>query len=123
MAFTSTDKNSGSDDLPTLEIYLGDGTIGRTVFADNRGEDQQKGKGDFWRFTLSNLGLQNKCVTKDVINQIRVQNGGKDGWKINSIITILRSGWYYTVATADIDLNTFLDGNGSVKTISLTKTA
>ena len=73
-----------------------------------------KNKGDFWIFNLyTDLGLSDSCITKDDIQSVIIQNGGNDGWKIESVMTTLASGTQYTVVTADIHLNMWVDGNPS----------
>ena len=127
MGFTSGSKHAGSDDHPYLIIDLNNHEHGSARFPNRPGNDMLENKGDFWRFSLkSDLKFRKSCITKADIKKVIVQNGGKDGWKIESIVTILRSGWYYTVVTADISLNKFVDGNPSGKhsfrQITLTKT-
>ena len=127
MAFTSSDDHSGSDDLPILKVYLTDGQVAEVDFPNYNGVDEQaKHKGDFWRFTTANLGLTGVCLTKDLISSIVVVSGGKDTWKIGSVVTILRSAHEYTVVTGDIDVETVIDSNqsqaGSLTAITLTKT-
>ncbi|CAI8050271.1 hypothetical protein GBAR_LOCUS27625 [Geodia barretti] len=112
MGFTSGSSHSDSDDLPYLSVDLSNHEKGSARFPNNPGKDMLKNKGDFWKFSLkSDLKLKKSCITKADINKIVVHNGGNDGWKIESIFTILRSGWYYTVVTADVGLNTIVDGN------------
>ena len=127
MGFTSGSVHSGSDNSPYLFVDLYNHEEGYARFPDNPGNDMLKNKGDFWKFSLkSDLKLKKSCITKADINKIVVHNGGNDGWKIESIFTILRSGWYYTVVTANVGLNKFVDGDPvgkiSFHQISLTKT-
>ena len=127
MAFTSGSDNSGSVDLPYLFVDLYNHEEGYHEFPKNSGSDLLKSKGDFWKFSLKgDLELKQSCITKADINKVVVHNGGNDGWKIESIFTILRSGSYYTVVTADVGFNKFVDGNPKGKKsfhqISLTKT-
>ena len=112
MAFTSGTKNAGSDDHPYLFVGLYNHEEGSARFPNHPGNDMLENKGDFWRFNLKkDLKLRKSCISNADTNKIVVHNGGNDGWKIESIVTILRSGWYYTVLTANIDLNKFVDGN------------
>jgi hypothetical protein len=127
MGFTSGSTSSGSDHLPYLFVDLYNHEEGFARFPNNPGNDMLENKGDFWKFSLkSDLKLKKSCITKADINKIVVHNGGNDGWKIESIFTILRSGSYYTVVTANVGLNKFVDGNPNRKNafhqISLTKT-
>ena len=127
MGFTSGSGNSNSRNLPYLFVDLYNHEEGSARFPNNPGKDMRKNKGDFWKFSLKkDLKLTKCCITKADIKKIVVRNGGNDGWKIESIFTILRSGSYYTVVTADVGLNTIVDGNPKGKKafrqISLTKT-
>ena len=70
-----------------------------------------KNKGDFWIFKTSTLTLV--CITKDDVQCIMIQNGGNDGWKIESVMTTPAAKTWYTVVTADIHLNKWIDGNPS----------
>ena len=49
--------------------------------------------------------------------------GGTDGWKIASVFTILQSGHYFTVVTADVDLNIKIKKNNPPESVTLTKTS
>ena len=70
--------------------------------------------GDFWIFNLyTDLGLSDNCITKDDVQSIVIHNGGNDGWKIESVMTTLAVRNQYTVVTADIHLNKWVDGNPS----------
>ena len=114
MAFTSGSRNAGSDDLPYLLVDLFNHEEGAAPFPNRPGNDMLENKGDFWRFNLRrDLKLRKSCIRKADFNTIVIQNGGNDGWKIESIVTILRTGSYYTVLTANIDFHTFVDGNPS----------
>jgi hypothetical protein len=115
MAFTSGARYAGSDDHPYLLVDLFNHEEGAARFPDNPGNDMLENKGDLWIFSLrSALKLRKSCITKADINKIVVHNGGNDGWKIASIITILRAGRYYSVMTADIGLYHFVDGDLNV---------
>ena len=72
-----------------------------------------RNKGDFWIFDLRHtLGFKKSCIRKADIKKVVVENGGKDGWRIESIITILRfSQRGYSIVTADIGLHTAVDRN------------
>ena len=114
MAFTSGSSDAGSDDSPYLFLYLFTNEHSSARFSDRPGNDMSKNKGDFWIFNLyTDLGLSDSCITKDDVQSIVIHNGGNDGWKIESVMTTLASGTQYTVVTADIHLNKWVDGNPS----------
>ena len=113
MAFTSGSGDAGSDDSPYLYVYLTN-EQGSTRFYDRPGNDMSGNKGDFWIFNLyTDLGLSDNCITKDDVQSIVIHNGGNDGWKIESVMTTLAVRNQYTVVTADIHLNKWVDGNPS----------
>ena len=130
MAFTAGSKHAKSNDLPYLSVTLNNHEHGTARFPNRPGDDQQRNKGDFWTFDLRrNLGFKKGCITKADIKSIVVQNGGKDGWRIESIITILRFGQSdYSIVTADIGTNKAVDRNpskgdrSSFREITLNKT-
>ena len=111
MAFTAESGDAGSDDSPYLYVYVNN-KDGFARFYDRPGNDMSGNKGDFWIFNLNtDLGLTDSCITKDDIQYIYIKNGGNDGWKIESVMTTLAAGSQYTVVTADIHLNKWVDGN------------
>ena len=128
MAFTAGNKHAGSNDLPSLTVHLKNYETGSARFPNRPGDDQQRNKGDFWRFNIrKDLHLKKWCITESDIKAITVVNGGKDEWRIQSIVTILRSGAYFSIVTADIDINRAIDQEPKIssnrfKQISLTKT-
>ena len=109
MAFTSGSGDAGSDSSPYLYVYINNKEY-FAIFYDRPGDDMSTNKGDFWIFSLiTDLGLPDSCITKDDIQYIYIHNGGTNGWKIESVTTILAAGTQYTVVTADIHLNKWLD--------------
>ena len=125
MAFTAGSKHAKSNDLPYLSITLKNNKHSTARFPNRPGDDQQRNKGDFWIFNLK----RNRCITKADIKKVVVQNGGKDGWRIESIITILRFGQRdYSIVTADIGINKAVDrtpskgDRSSFRQITLNKT-
>lgn len=79
-------------------------------------DDASEGKGDLWKMNLfDDFGVPSeKCIRKTDISYVGLQDGGNDGWKIDSIVTIFKyvdDG--YEVATLDMDVHQWLDGNGN----------
>ena len=72
---------------------------------------------------IQSFRFRNGCIRKQDVNKIIIQNGGNDGWKISSIMTVLRVGNYYTVLTADMGINRWIDGDSNPHQITLTKVA
>lgn len=110
MAFTSGVKGAGSNDSPHLTLAVGTETRTVTLY-DRPGDDMDKDKGDLWEFSISKLLLKDTCVEKADFKKITLENGGSNGWNIESIITFLRSGNSYDMLTADMHINRWLDSD------------
>ena len=126
MAFTSGKRDAGSDNLPYLFLDLYTHRNGYVRIPDNPGNDMLENKGDLWKIPISSVSkLGKKCMKKEEINKIVIHNGGNDGWLIESVVTVLRAGRYYTVLTANIGMNYGIDGDLNLKPsshqITLTK--
>ena len=116
MAFTTTDKNANSDDLPSLSVTLTSGDEETLKFPNNQDiNEQTKGKGDLWEFKITKFDFQtDNCITKSDISEVTIHNGGDDGWKIESVVTILHGGLSFDVVTADMHVDRWIDGNNGV---------
>ena len=113
MGFTSGKGNAGSDDSPYLYIFLHNKEHRSKRFPDNPGNDMVNNKGDLWEFSLSSFNFQKTCITKGDISKVIIQEGGNDGWHIKSVVTMVHSGSKYKILTVDLNVNRWIDGNGS----------
>ena len=79
------------------------------------GDQAQSHKGDLWEFSLKNdLGFTSpSCIRKSNIEEIAIEESTNDGWHIDSVITVLKSGSNYQVATLDMEADQWIDGSGS----------
>ena len=82
-------------------------------------------KGDLWKLSISSIfNGRRRCISKSDVRRVAIQNGGNDGWKIESIVTELGSGSNYIVLTTDIGFEKVIDGNldlkGSTHQVDLT---
>ena len=109
MAFTTGVHGAGSDHSPHMTIELTTREVIDVDLYNRPGDDMYPNKGDLWHFTISLLGYM--CITKYDIKEIIIHNGGSDGWNIESIVTILRSGSSYEVLTANMYVNCWVDSN------------
>ena len=122
LAFTHDEKHAGTDDLPYLDVYFTTGASSLVRFPNYGYDEINRHYGDFFRFSVGSSLGRSDCITKDSIDHIKLVNGGKDGWKIGSVFTILRSAHYYTVVTADVDLDVKIKKNNPPESVTLTKT-
>ena len=113
MGFTGNEGDAGSNSSPYLFIDLTNKERGSARFPNNEGNDMSEDKGDLWRIPISDFGFSKQCVLLEDFDMILVQEGGNDGWYISSIFTVAAAGGGYTLLTADVDVNKWIDGNGS----------
>ena len=123
LAFTHDEKNSGTDKIPYLNVEFTTGDSVRVEFPNYNYDEIKRHYGDFFRFALSGHLGRTDCITKDSIDAITIISGGTDGWKIASVFTMLRAGHYFTVVTADVDLDIKIKKNNPPESVTLTKTS
>ena len=111
-AFTSGLGYAGSDSSFYLALQLKNGETKRVLLYDRPGDDMLSYKGDLWTLEIDSFGFEQLCIRKKDIAKVSIVAGGNDGWNIESIITVLRRAQdEYTVVTADIGVNRWIDGN------------
>ena len=123
MGFTSGITHAGSDHLPFIEIGLFNGEKKTVQFPNNPGNDMVGNKGDLLVIPFSKFGFKS-CVKKGNIESVVVTPGGKDGWNIQSIVTMVsKSDSEKQLLTSDLGVNRWIDGNGPItqKQFPLTK--
>ena len=114
MGFTSGLNNAGSDNSPFIEIDLCNHEEKRVRFPDNPGNDMVRNKGDLWTIPISKFGFRTKCIRKGDIRKVAVEDGGNDGWNIQSIVTMgLTQGNEYLLLSVNMDVNHWIDGDGN----------
>ena len=113
MAFTSGVDHAGSDNSANFEITVG--SQKKTVtLRDRPGNDYYPHKGDIWDYPLSSFGIHRPCTTPKDIRGLAVVEGGNDGWNTETIVVMASSSnSRYTVLSAAIQVNRWIDGNGS----------
>ena len=113
MAFTSNLKNAGSDHSPFLTLILKNGETKRVLLYDlPGGNDMFPSKGDLWTFKIDSFKFKQLCIRKKNIAKVTISQGGKDGWNIESVTTVLRSAQDdFTVVTADMGVKRWIDGD------------
>jgi hypothetical protein len=113
MAFTSGDSSAGSDTSHRIELQLDNDHHTYTAdLYDRDGDDMQENKGDLWTLPPSGFNIRG-CLTKDRIKKVTIVAGGSDGWKIESIITVLQAESTYKVVTANIHYDAWVEDDVS----------
>lgn len=93
-AHTSSDhQHAGSDDTHYVNIELDSGGIYYAELYDDPNTDQfEKGKSDLWILSIHNdhhgFSVPHGCIKFSDIDQISIEAGGEDGWKIDSVVTV-----------------------------------
>ena len=113
MGFTGNVPSAGSDDSPYIYMELFDGEVGHAKCPDNPGDDMTPNDGDLWKIPIFAFNFKKSCIRKGVIDKVYMQEGGNDGWFVASIFTAVNSTSGYRLLTADVDVNRWIDGNGS----------
>lgn len=115
-AHTSTrDSGAGTDTEHDVEIRIS-GTTYVSPLRDMPGNQATRGKGDLWKLSLTSdfRVPSNRCTTKNSVDYIAIEEAGNDGWMIDSIITIFKySNGRYKVATLNMDVHQWIDGDGN----------
>ena len=111
MAFTSGIGYAGSDDSHYITVILDDGEEEQQKLYDRPGNDMYPNKGDLWKISIQGFGFGQQCITKRCISRVLIQEGGGDGWNIESIVTVLEYPGRYEILTADFHVNRWIDGD------------
>ena len=112
MAFTSD--TGRSDDFHEVEIVLSSYEVRHVILPDLIIDEMQDHKGDLWKLNIVDFHFNENCVTKGDIISIAIKERGNDGWRIDSIVTFLKAGTSYQLASVDIDVFKPVDGDGGV---------
>ena len=113
MAFTSGIEDAQTKDAVghAVEIGLAGRVTQLSLLPNNEGDDYQKHKGDLWKISFKDDFLLDYCVTKYDIRSITIMENGDDGWNIETIVTFIKSGDDYELATSDFDVNHWIQGD------------
>ena len=112
MAFTSGLNNAGSDVGHAVKIGLTGGVTKHSLLPNLPGDDYQRHKGDLWKISFKDDFLLDYCVMKYDIKSITIMENSNDGWNIETIVTFIKSGNDYELATSDFHVKHWIDGNG-----------
>lgn len=109
MAFSSDHAKAGSKNYANMSVKLTTNEIKQVCLC---GRKPVSKRGDVWQFEISSFRFKtDKCIRKCDIKEIAIRNGGSDGWKIASIVTIIRYENSYEVLTANMNVNRWVDSN------------
>lgn len=109
MGFTSGVGGAGSNGDHAIEIRAS-GVTKSILLPNLPGDDYLEHKGDLWKVTFSALGFEG-CIKKGNIEDIAIEESSDDGWHIESIVTFVKSGSSYELATMDFGVNKWVDGD------------
>ena len=112
MGFTSGLVDADSNDQHSVKIKLTNGETGTSDLPDLLGDDHLMHKGDLWKLSFENDFSFTSCVTKNDIQFIRIKAHGNDDWNIETIVTFVKSGNDYELATSDFEVNRWIDSDG-----------
>ena len=116
MAFTSGVADGGADSGHEVSMRLTSGETRSVILPDLPGDDYLAHKGDLWKLHIHNDFHFGGCIYISQIASIALQEHSNDGWNVDSIVTFFRDdhdgGPSYHVATMDVDVNRWIDGDG-----------
>ena len=110
MGFTSGQIYADTDDRHAVEIQAA-GQTSKANLPNNPADDSEQHKGDLWKMSFTSDFSFNGCIRKADIEEIAIEEDGNDGWHIESIVTFLKAGSDYQLATVDIEVNQWIDGD------------
>lgn len=113
-AHTSTGAGSGTDNTHDIKVRANGNTYISGLNDLPRTDQAAPGKGDLWKLNVySDFNVPGStCIKKCDIQYIALEEDGNDGWRIDSVITVLKSGRNYEVATLDMDVDQWIDRDG-----------
>ena len=110
MAFTSGLKDAGSDTAHSVGLYSKEHKY--VTLPNNPGNDMTRNKGDLWTIPIEQFGFEEKCIWKDDISNVAIENGGDGGWNIGSIVTMIgEENTTFALLTANMGVNRWVDGD------------
>ena len=110
MGFTSGLDGANTDNGHAVEIKAADQTSTANL-PNNPGNDYTRHKGDLWKMSLTSDFTFNGCIRKIDIEAISIVEDSNDAWNIESIVTFFRAGSDYQLATLDMEVNRWIDGD------------
>ena len=117
LAFTSGVTGAASDKGHEVELRAG-GATRHVVLPNLPGDDYMEHKGDLWKINLSRFSFPSNCIKIGDIETIAITEHSIDSWNIDSIVTFLvdtnDAGNTYQLATQDLDVFRWIDGDGSI---------
>ena len=116
MAFTSGVADAQSDKGHSVQIRAA-GQTRSALLPNLPGDDYYQHKGDLWKMSFSSHFHFNGCIHVQDIEDIAIEEHSNDGWHIESIVTFLRSGGYYQLASVNMEVNRWIDGDGHYSSV------
>ena len=111
MAFTSSIDHAQSGGDFSLEVRVKGATHKLTLPA-LPGGTKLNGKGDLWKFNMSQFGFESPCIHVDEIEEIAIEEDTNDGWIVDSVASFISDGdGNFQLATVDMDVVEWIDGD------------
>ena len=115
IGFTSGLAHADTNDRHSVKIKLTDQETSTSLLPNRPGDDYLMHKGELWTIDFANdFSFTSSCVKKSDIEFIAIIASGNDNWNIETIVTFVKSGNEYELATTDFEVNRWIDGNGPV---------
>ena len=111
MVFTSNLGNALSSGDFSIEVRV-KGVTHKLTLPALAQATKQSGKGDLWKFNMSQFGFEFPCIHVDEIEEIAIEEDSNDGWNIDSVVSFVGdSDGGFQLSTIDMDVNQWIDGD------------
>ena len=112
MGFTGGNAAANAPETAHEIVIRANGETQHSILPDLPNDDFQQHKGDLWKLHLQNdFHFVQTCIKLEDIEYIALKERHDDAWQIDSVVTFFRSGASYQLATMDIDIFLWLEGN------------
>ena len=114
MGFTSGLVHADSNDQYSVKMKVNNEAIATSLLPNRPGVEYLKHKGDLWTISFADdFSFTSPCVKKSDIEFIKIAASGNDNWNIETIVTFVKSGNNYELATSDFEVDRWIDGSSS----------
>ena len=109
MVFTTATGTSAGDF--SLEVRV-KGVTHKLTLPALPGGTKLNGKGDLWKFNMSQFGFEFSCIHVDEIEEIAIEEDTNDAWVVDSVVSFIGdSDGNFQLATIDMDVVQWIDGD------------
>ena len=111
MVFTASTYGAESSGDFSIEVRV-KGVTHKLILPDLPGGTKVNGKGDLWKFNMSQFDFEFSCIHVDEIEEIAIEEDTIDGWILDSIVSFIGdSDGGFQLATLDMDVAQWIDGD------------